>query len=209
MTWRDIQHLCVRTARILNPDDPDWEPTAAGRPYSYKFGFGVLDASRYIEAARDWELVKPQAWFQTETIQLNGGEMDTQYDMSGGVFIAPGGVTSTISITKDMLEANNFEALEHINVRVWIAHAKRGDVEVEIVSPNGITSMLAAKRNADTDITGYPGWTFMSVKHWYVIRDFLSIVSKHFDYDVIIFFQGREPYRRLDDTRLRPSEWCS
>ncbi|EEB95885.1 hypothetical protein MPER_05077, partial [Moniliophthora perniciosa FA553] len=35
LTWRDVQHLCVQTARMINPDDPDWEPTAEGRLYSY------------------------------------------------------------------------------------------------------------------------------------------------------------------------------
>jgi len=37
---------------------------------------------------------------------------------------------------------------------------------VELVSPNGIKSMLAAPRAADDANTGFPGWRFMSVKHW-------------------------------------------
>jgi kexin len=58
------------------------------------------------------------------------------------------------------------EKLEHINVKVWIQHGKRGDVEVELRSPHGIRSVLAGKRSGDSATTGYPGWTFMSVKHW-------------------------------------------
>jgi len=65
-----------------------------------------------------------------------------------------------------MLLANNFESLEHIDIRVWIKHHTRGEVEVEITSPNGITSVLARKRPGDRATTGYPGWRFMSVKHW-------------------------------------------
>jgi len=71
-----------------------------------------------------------------------------------------------MTVTEDMLRENNFESLEHINVKVWINHTKRGDVEVEIVSPNGIKSILASMRRSDNAQTGYPGWTFMSVKHW-------------------------------------------
>ncbi|KAF8891200.1 peptidase S8/S53 domain-containing protein [Infundibulicybe gibba] len=166
LTWRDVQHLCVETARIVNDDDPDWETIATGKRYSYKYGFGALDAYRYVKAAQDWKLVKPQAWFGTKTIQLGDGKMDENEHFSGGQFINVDGVKSTMSITKDMLEENNFEQLEHINIKVWIDHTRRGDVEVEIVSPKGIKSVLAAKRPGDAAASGYPGWMFMSVKHW-------------------------------------------
>ena len=168
LTWRDVQYLCVETARKINPDDPDWEPTAVGRPYSYKYGFGVLDAHKYVTAAQAWTLVKPQAWFQTTTIQLEGGTMNKDQQYSGGQFIGPDGVISTISISKQMLVDSNFETLEHLNVKVWINHTARGDVEVEVVSPNGIKSILAKKRPQDRANTGFPGWVFMSVKHWWV-----------------------------------------
>ncbi|KAJ6618790.1 peptidase S8/S53 domain-containing protein [Mycena sp. CBHHK59/15] len=147
LTWRDIQHLCVSTARRINPDDPDWEVTALpGRFYSYKYGFGALDAYAFVKAAMDWKVVKPQAWFHTKTIQLEGGVMP-EYE-------------------QDMVTANNLETLEHINVKVWIEHGRRGDVEVELRSPSGIKSVLAGKRSGDNADTGFPGWTFMSVKHW-------------------------------------------
>ncbi|KAJ7721572.1 peptidase S8/S53 domain-containing protein [Mycena maculata] len=167
LTWRDIQHLCVLNARRINEDDPDWEATALpDRSYSYKYGFGVLDAYRYIQAAIDWQLVKPQVWFHTKTIQLEGGVMPEFEEYSGGQFIGEGGVSSTMSITQEMVTENNLEKLEHINVKVWIQHGKRGDVEVELMSPTGIKSILAGKRTGDNANTGYPGWTFMSVKHW-------------------------------------------
>jgi len=56
--------------------------------------------------------------------------------------------------------------VEHINVRVWITHKKRGDVEVELISPSGVKSILGGRRKYDVAGTGYPGWTFMTVKHW-------------------------------------------
>jgi len=86
--------------------------------------------------------------------------------MDGGEKIGPGGVRNTMLITQDMLEENNFESLEHINVQVWISHSRRGDVEVEVVSPNGIRSILGGMRKSDRADSGYPGWVFMSVKHW-------------------------------------------
>ncbi|KAF8077757.1 peptidase S8/S53 domain-containing protein [Lyophyllum atratum] len=166
LTWRDVQYLCVENARMINPEDPDWEPTAAGRLYSYKYGFGALDAAKYVAAAKSWKLVKPQAWFETPAIQLEGGTMTAEEEYSGGQLIGEGGIKSTMSITKEMLLQNNFESLEHINVKVWINHTTRGDVEVEITSPKGITSVLAKQRIGDRAHSGFPGWMFMSVKHW-------------------------------------------
>ncbi|PPQ93274.1 hypothetical protein CVT25_015272 [Psilocybe cyanescens] len=166
LTWRDIQHLCVETAEVINKDDPDWEGIANGRKYSYKYGFGVLDGYRYVKAAQTWKLVKPQAWLETKTIQLNNGTFGDDKEYRGGEFIPPTGLESKMTITKTMMEESNLEALEHINVRVWIDHASRGEVEVEIVSPNGIKSVLGGRRTSDRDSSGYPGWMFMSVKHW-------------------------------------------
>jgi kexin len=117
-------------------------------------------------AAREWKLVKPQAWIHLPVIQLAGGTMTPSEEMSGGEPIVPSGVSSVITITENMVKGHNFETLEHITVRVWIQHTKRGDVEVEIVSPNGVKSVLAAVRKIDTATTGFPGWRFMSVKHW-------------------------------------------
>jgi kexin len=94
--------------------------------------------------------------------------MDVNGTFTGGTFIAPGGINSTITVTKEMLTERNFETLEHINVKVWINHTRRGDVEVKVTSPNNITSVLASRRLADGAETGFPGWIFMSVKHWYV-----------------------------------------
>ncbi|THH12013.1 hypothetical protein EW145_g287 [Phellinidium pouzarii] len=166
LTWRDIQHLCVRTAKMINPDDPDWEETAAGRRFSYKYGYGSLDAFAYVQAAQTWEPVKPQAWLHADPIQLKNGTMNIEGEMDGGEPIVAGGVTSTTTISTQMLQDSNFEKLEHITVRVWIKHSRRGDVEVELVSPNGFKSILAGRRKYDSDSDGFRGWTFMTIKHW-------------------------------------------
>lgn len=158
----------METAHQINPKDPDWEQTAVGRPYSYKYGFGSLDGYAFVKKAQDWKLVKPQSWFHTPTARLGAGVMTATKQYSGGEPIVAGGVTSTIEVNPNDLTSHNFEKLEHINVQVWIQHSKRGDVEVEIVSPGGVRSVLAAKRANDMATTGFPGWIFMTVKHWYV-----------------------------------------
>lgn len=170
LTWRDLQHLTVRTAEVINTDDPDWDKTASGRLFSYKYGYGRLNGLALVTAAQNWEPVKPQAWVELPAVQVGDGTSNLTGEMSGGLPIVSGGVTSTVTVTQDDLERNNLEGLEHITVRVWITHDRRGDVEVEIISPNGIKSILAARRNIDSSNEGYPGWRFMSVKHWYVFH---------------------------------------
>lgn len=88
--------------------------------------------------------------------------------MTGGVPILSGGVKSTFTVTSDMLLEHNLETLEHVTITVWISHSKRGDVEVELVSPNGVKSVLAAVRKQDYATTGFKGWRFMTIKHWLV-----------------------------------------
>jgi len=168
-----MQHLCVETARKINLGDPDWQKNGAGKLYSYKYGFGAIDAYSFVEAAKTWKLVKPQAWVQSQTVRLNNGKITKVskkiYTYEGGVRIPKGGIKNTIEITKQHLVANNFDTLEHIDVRVWIEHSRRGDVEVSITSPQGTTSILAAPRDRDDAKTGFPGWRFMSIKHWFVL----------------------------------------
>lgn len=151
---------------MINPDDPDWETTAAGYHFSYKYGYGVLNAYEFVKMAQTWELVKPQVFINLPAVQIAGGTMDASEAYSGGEVIGPDGVTSSLTISQATLDDHNFSALEHITVTVWITHTRRGDVEVALTSPNGIQSILAAKRYGDAANSGYPGWTFMTIKHW-------------------------------------------
>ena len=155
LTWRDIQHLSVDTAIPVNLNDPDWTTTASGRMYNHKFGFGKLDAGRIVEAARRHTLVGPQSWYESPIATLDPPPLLTKE-----------GIRSTIEVTREQLEHANLAKLEHITVLVDIAHTRRGEVEVEVVSPSGTTSVLARPRRFDEAATGMRGWTFMSVKHW-------------------------------------------
>lgn len=176
-------------------------------------GYGKIDAGLFVEACRDWKLVKPQAWFDSPKILLpyteapalpppptpapqqgndgngqfirrqgeDGGAGDNQEGGSdntptntvdvpeprpNGTFITKEGVSSTYEVTQELLDNENFETLEHVTVRVWIQHERRGDVEVILTSPSGKESVLAKPRRYDEAGTGFNGWKFMTLKHW-------------------------------------------
>ncbi|GAA5995243.1 hypothetical protein JCM5350_002797 [Sporobolomyces pararoseus] len=162
LTWRDMQHLCVRTAVQINPQDPDWQMTASGRWYNHKYGFGKLDAWAIVNAARSWKIVKPQTWWNSPLSRAPTMRGLT----TGGSRITNDGIVASLKVTKKDLEDANLEELEHVTVTVFIEHERRGNVEVELMSPKGMKSILARPRRFDEATTGMLGWKFMTVKHW-------------------------------------------
>jgi len=158
LTWRDLQHLCVQTAQIVDESDPDWETVMDGHRFNHKYGFGKLDAYKLVEAAKDFEHVKPQAWFHSETVSIEEDIRDNNAD----------GITSILQVTADDLKAHNLEKVEHVQVRVNLTHERRGDVVIDLTSPMGIVSHICTKRKFDTSNVGMQDWYFMSVKHWYL-----------------------------------------
>lgn len=60
MTWRDVQHLIVRSAKVTSPMDDGWKTNGAGLHYNHKFGFGRLVASNIVEMAKTWKNVGVQ-----------------------------------------------------------------------------------------------------------------------------------------------------
>ena len=76
------------------------------------------------------------------------------------------GLASTVEITREQLKDANFERLEHVTVTMNVAHERRGDLSVDLQSPNGVISHISATRRNDKSKDGYVDWTFMSVVHW-------------------------------------------
>ena len=154
LTWRDVQWLTVMTAVPF--DEPsDWTKTALDRMYSHQFGYGKLDAWAIVEKAKDWKLVKPQAWFWSPWMHVKKPIPEGEQ-----------GLASVFEVTADMLKEANFERVEHITLTMNVEHQRRGDLSVVLVSPFGVSSYLSTARRDDDAPYGYVDWTFMSVAHW-------------------------------------------
>ncbi|KAF2831284.1 hypothetical protein CC86DRAFT_137295 [Ophiobolus disseminans] len=154
LTWRDVQWLTVLTA--VQFDQPsDWAKTSLDRMYSHQFGYGKLDAWAIVEKAKDWKLVKPQAWFWSPWLHVKKEIPETDH-----------GLASVFEVTADMLKEANFERVEHITLTMNVEHNRRGDLMVQLISPTGMVSHLSTARRDDEAPYGYIDWTFMSVAHW-------------------------------------------
>ncbi|KAI9843405.1 MAG: pheromone processing endoprotease [Sclerophora amabilis] len=155
LSWRDLQYLSLETAVPVNEDDGDWQNTTIGKRFSHSYGYGKIDAYAIVEAAKDFKSVKPQAWYKSAW-------MHVKHPIPQG----DKGLASTVEVTKDQLGEANFERVEHVTLTMNVAHGRRGDLSVELKSPNGVVSHLSATRKFDKSTDGYDDWTFMSVVHW-------------------------------------------
>ncbi|KFM62748.1 Furin-like protease 2, partial [Stegodyphus mimosarum] len=59
LSWRDIQHIIVETARLPALREDGWMINAAKKHFHLKVGFGILDAGKMVKAANEWQPVKP------------------------------------------------------------------------------------------------------------------------------------------------------
>ncbi|KAL2017400.1 hypothetical protein VTK56DRAFT_2243 [Thermocarpiscus australiensis] len=155
LSWRDMQYLAMDTAVPINVGSGDWQDTPIGKKYSHTYGYGKLDSYAIVEAAKTWKKVKPQAWFFSPWIHVN------QPIPQGDKGIAVG-----FEVTEDMLKEANLERVEHVTVTMNAKHGRRGDLSVDLISPNKVVSHLSVARRNDDSPDGYDDWTFMSVAHW-------------------------------------------
>lgn len=162
--WRDVKEILLRSSRKIQPASAGWTSRYGGRPdlppikHHESFGGGVADAAKAVELAESWTNL-PAA---TQTLSLDatpdaaipdfGNAVEQEFDFSA----------------LDSLR------VEHVEVTVDIPHQYRGDLEIQLVSPTGVVSLLAATTAFDNGWNpatnkpglGYQPWTFSSVRHW-------------------------------------------
>ncbi|KAI6179775.1 Proprotein convertase subtilisin/kexin type 6 [Aphelenchoides besseyi] len=155
LTWRDLQHIVVRTANPAGLKAGDWKTNGLGRNVSHSFGYGLLDAGAMVKLARVWRTVPVQRACRAsypaayKTIP-NANRLHLQMFTT-----ACAGDTS-----------NEVKYLEHVQAIITLNVLKRGDVQVYLTSPSGTRSTLLAKRVRDTSRTGFRDWAFMTTHCW-------------------------------------------
>ncbi|XP_035983376.1 neuroendocrine convertase 2 [Fundulus heteroclitus] len=124
-------------------------------PIRQRFGFGVLDAGLMVQQAVLLRTAAPQRKCKQE---------ETFYSDR---FIPAGGQVS-INIESDGCQgrANEINTLEHVQVRVRITAACRGDLSISLESPGGTVSLLLDTRPYDASAAGLKNWTMMTVHCW-------------------------------------------
>lgn len=154
LSWRDVQHIITFTATKCD-DSADWGMNGAGFSHSHQHGFGLLNAWRLVNAAKVWESVPFLVSYQSSALKEEAP-----------IPAYPDQLIRTWNVSADDLRQSGMETLEHVAVTVTITHPCRGNVEVVLVCPSGMTSVIGARRAVDRDSAGYQDWTFSTVRCW-------------------------------------------
>ncbi|KAF9779053.1 hypothetical protein IL306_002739 [Fusarium sp. DS 682] len=155
LTWRDLQYIAMDTAIPIEGDEANQQNTTIGKKFSHVFGYGKIDSWALVEKAKEWSLVKPQAWYFSPWVHVKKSIPEGR-----------DGLSVTLEVTEDMLKSSNLARVEHITVTMNVEHTRRGDLSVDLISPDNVVSHLAVARRGDAKEQGYVDWTFMSVAHW-------------------------------------------
>lgn len=150
LTWRDMQHIVVRTAKPANLQAPDWVVNGVGRNVSHSFGYGLMDATAMVRLARRWRTVPEQHKCEVSAPHT-------------GRTIPP---KSQLVLDLHVKECSGVNFLEHVQAKVSLMAVRRGDLQIQLTSPQGTKSTLLAKRPHDVSKAGFSQWPFMSVHTW-------------------------------------------
>lgn len=148
LSARDVQYLLVENSRMTDAADVSWAPNGDGKLVSDKYGYGAIDAQLLVDAGSHWSNVAPQVSYSTPVLAVNQGIPDN----------FQGGIQKTVFVSQDI-------TLEWVEVKFNAAHSYRGDLKVELVSPDGTVSVLARDRIVDSG-DNYVNWVFATARNW-------------------------------------------
>ena len=147
--WRDVQEILMASAKKNHAADNDWTTNAAGYYFNHKYGAGLIDATSAVTKAATWTPLGPQT-----SVTLSNESL---------ALAIPDAPNMTGVTTSFNFAAQPILRVEHVTVRVQATIARRGDLEIRLIAPSGMNSVLAERHDDDTP--NYD-WTFMSVRHW-------------------------------------------
>ncbi|XP_065147613.1 furin (paired basic amino acid cleaving enzyme) b [Paramisgurnus dabryanus] len=152
LTWRDMQHLVVRTSRPAHLITNDWRTNGVGRLVSHSYGYGLLDASAIVTSAQNWSSVGPQHKCVIDML-TEPRDIKNHLIFSRSVDACSG-------------QLDFVSSLEHVQARLTLSYNHRGNLAIHLISPLGTRSTLLAPRPQDNSAEGFNDWAFMTTHSW-------------------------------------------
>ncbi len=140
---RMAQHLLVKTCRKVDPNDNTttsyggWRANAAGIEFNPNYGFGLVDAAAFVDAAKQYTGVTAEAY---ETTGVVTNHADLPDNNSAG---------ASWDVTMP-----THEPLESIQIYPYLQSERYSDLEVWIRSPQGMWSPLVRSIAGGTRVFG-------------------------------------------------------
>jgi proprotein convertase subtilisin/kexin type 2 len=127
--WRDVRAILARTARKNDPGNAGWVTNGGGLRVNHEYGFGAIDATAAVAAARTWSNLPAQ-----KTASAAGG---------GGA-IADNAAALSVTLS---LAGSGIAKLEFVDLNLDIDHPEVGELEIVLTSPAGTASTLSVPRD--------------------------------------------------------------
>lgn len=153
---RLAKHMLAETCWQVDATDGEWITNAAGNTWNPNYGFGLINATSFISQLN---LVSSLSAVQELTI----GTTAVNLSVTNAV-----GRVQEFELSPDDPEDPGYQEtlppLEDIEVTLNITHTYRGDIEVQLTSPQGTTCTLLYSNGRDSfdDIS----WTALSNAFW-------------------------------------------
>uniref|UniRef100_A0A7N8X1H9 Furin (paired basic amino acid cleaving enzyme) a n=1 Tax=Mastacembelus armatus TaxID=205130 RepID=A0A7N8X1H9_9TELE len=154
LTWRDMQHLVVRTSHPAHLLTNDWRTNGVGRKVSHAYGYGLLDASAIVALAKTWTNVGPQ---RKCVITMVGEPKLVHYTYAH---------TNTHTVDACVGTDSHVTSLEHVQAQLSLSYNRRGNLAIHLISPAGTRSTLLHPRPHDYSSEGFNDWAFMTTHSW-------------------------------------------
>ncbi|EFC50077.1 predicted protein [Naegleria gruberi] len=153
LTWRDVQHILVATAKRTDLTHSEWIKNGAGLYHNIHYGFGRIDAYAAVQAAMSWSLISSPYLIESFGPDLELG--------SEGLKLSESSTSPTIVL----FEVKKKMKVESAVISLTVSVPSRGSVYFALRSPAGTISMMGRGRRNDhsSDIEDQ---TFTSVQFW-------------------------------------------
>jgi len=152
LNWRDVKEIYIRSATKNDSSDSDWARNGAGFWFNHKYGAGLINASDAVRLAKNWSNLGTMT---SVSVPLSSLPATIRDNNSSGLV--------------KYFDTRSLSGLrvEHATVTTDISHPSRGELEIQLTSPDGTTSRLAEKHTSYVfDPADYPDWTFSTVHNW-------------------------------------------
>ena len=147
LTWRDVQHVLIESARQNDPGHPEWITNGAGYLVNYHYGFGAVDAGAAVATAANWTNVPHEVIADSGVLALNVALPDND----------PLGVDQVVAVAANL-------RVETVELVLNVQTTYVGDLRIVLTGPSGVESVFAEPRSDAQD--NYVDYLFTSYRHW-------------------------------------------
>lgn len=147
LTWRDVKHILVHSARKNDASHNGWAVNGAGHDVNLTYGFGAVDADAAVTLAESWQNVANEVVAGPGVVPVNVVIPDN----------TPGGVTQVVTVDRNL-------RVESVELVLNVDTPFAGDLRITLMSPHGTSSLFAKPRfDPQDDLLNYK---FTSVRNW-------------------------------------------